>query len=93
MTRPPLVVVIPKKPSPPARPEQSPLERHTYQPKPKPNPVAVAQSRLGTRLVEKESGFWLDGRPAKLEQVMRETNRLLKAQGIEQIVTSERWRV
>ena len=93
MTRPPIVVVIPKKPSAPAVPERSPLDRPTYRPKPKPNPVAVAHSCLKSRLVEKESGFWLDGRPASLDQVMREANRLLKARGVEQVVNSDRWKV
>ena len=74
------------------RPIQHPTERDYAPPKDKPNPVAVAFHWLGMRLVEKPSGFWLDGRPASLDTVMRETNAVLKREGVDQIGV-EKWRV
>ena len=62
-------------------------------PKDKPNPLVIAGLWLGHRLVEKPSGYWLDGLPVNLDTIMRETNRLLKKAGAEQIIGSDRWRV
>lgn len=60
-------------------------------PKQRPNPLTVAKGWLGNRLVEKPSGFWLDGRPASLDTVMRASNGAAKEAGVEQITYSERW--
>ena len=38
-----------------------------------------------------ESGFWLDGRPVSLDEVMMATNRLLKAARMEQIDRKREW--
>jgi hypothetical protein len=35
----------------------------------------------------------MDGLPVNLDTIMRETNRLLKKAGAEQILGSDRWRV
>lgn len=61
-------------------------------PKEKPNPLALARIWLGRRLVEKPSGYWLDGLPVGLAKIMVETNRLLKASGCE-MIGPEKWRV
>lgn len=71
---------------------QSPTEKSGYTPTEPVNPVKVAQRWLGNRLTEKQGAFWLDSRPANLDAVMRETNRMLMANGIEQ-VGIDRWRV
>lgn len=58
----------------------------------KPNPIAVARGWLGARLVERPvSGYWLDGRPVSLTAIMREANRLIAGEGLEQI-GPEHWR-
>jgi hypothetical protein len=62
-------------------------------PKEKPNPLRLAGVWLGLRLRETPDGFRLDGVPVNLTAVMRETNRLLKAAGMEQIVCNEAWRL
>jgi hypothetical protein len=75
------------------RPVQHPTEKDAIgAPPDKPNPVKVAERWLGKRLVEKPSGFWLDGRPASLDNVMRATNTVLKGQDIEQVGV-DRWKV
>jgi hypothetical protein len=58
----------------------------------KPNPIAEAHRWLGKRLRETTDGFRLDGVPANLPSVMKATNRILKAQGIDQI-GPDGWRV
>ena len=93
--KPPIIVHLKAAP-PPARPPEepkSPPARQEASPKPKVNPLALAHHWLKRRLVEKESGFWLDGRPVSLDQVMRETNRVLKANGVEQVGTKGAWLV
>src|SRR5580698_6033976 len=73
---------------------QHPTEKDSVAATPdKPNPVRVAGRWLGNRLVEKPSGFWLDGRPASLDAVMRAANAVLKSQGVEQCVNKPEWRV
>ena len=57
------------------------------------NPVAAAKLWLGKRLVEKPSGYWLDGVPANLTTIMRAFNRLRLASGVEQLETNPLWRV
>ncbi len=75
------------------RPLPHPAEQlSTPLPPEKPNPVAVAARCLGPRLVEKRSGFWLDGRPASLDTVIRAANAVLKRNGLEQVGIL-RWRV
>ena len=92
MTRkPPVVVIRNSAPESPAPREPSPLDRHDYTPKQKPNPLTVAQFWLGDRLRERNGCFVLDGVPARLEEVMRETNRVLRASGAEMIDVNPRW--
>lgn len=59
----------------------------------KPNPIDTARLWLGTRLAERDGGFWLDGLPTRLDAVIRETNRLLKAAGMETLRGSPAWEV
>ena len=95
MTRPPIVVHLKAAP-PPARPPvepKAPQVRQETSPKPKVNPVALAHHWLKRRLIEKESGFWLDGNPVSFDDVIRATNRVLKANGREQVGTKETWLV
>ena len=93
--KPPIVVHLKAAP-PPARPPvepKAPQVRQETSPKPKGNPVALAHHWLKRRLVEKESGFWLDGNPVSLDTVMKETNRVLKTNGIDQVGTKGAWLV
>jgi hypothetical protein len=60
-------------------------------PKERQNPMKVAQIWLGKRLVEKPSGYFLDGVPVNLTSIMQATNRVLKAAGAEQISTHPLW--
>jgi hypothetical protein len=55
------------------------------------NPIQVAKWILSTRLEERPAGYFLDGRPAKLNLIMRETNRVRVASGMEQIDTNPAW--
>jgi hypothetical protein len=57
----------------------------------KPNPLAIAMMWLGKRLVERNGEFRLDNRPTNLTLIMRETNRLLKAAGAEQLAMNPAW--
>jgi hypothetical protein len=68
-------------------------EADSRAPKEKPNPLKVASVWLGKRLVEKPSGYWLDGVPVNLDAIMQATNQILKAEGVEQVTYCERWRV
>ena len=90
MTRQPVVVVLKSIATPPRR-EQLPADRHDYNPKQRPNPLAVAQFWLGSRFEERTAGYFLDGTPADLTRLMRETNIVLKANGHEPIATNPRW--
>lgn len=80
----------PQKPA--AQPPQAQAEKQTTIPAEKSNPLTVAHIWLGRRLIEKASGYWLDGRPVHLDTIMQETNKVLKANACEQ-VGIERWRV
>jgi len=76
------------------RPIQHPTEKDSaVAPPDKPNPVKVAGRWLGNRLIEKPSGFWLDGSPASLDAVMRAANTVLKGQGVEQCKNKPEWQV
>ncbi len=59
----------------------------------KPNPLSMAKVWLGKRLVEKPGGYWLDGVPVGLHDIMRAFNRMRVAMGVEQVVANETWRV
>lgn len=63
--------VLQKEPEPPVRE--------------KPNPVAMAEAWLGKRLKRTDNGFLLDGVPTKTGDVVKALNRILKAQGAEQV--------
>ncbi len=69
------------------------MELEPVPPKIKQNPVKLAQQWLGKRLVERNGGFWLDGVPVSLDIVMRATNAMLKASGMEMCLHAEKWRV
>lgn len=90
--KPPLVIV---KPKPRIAPAPAPARTVAVAPPPpseRPSPVVVAHRWLGERLVEKEgSGFWLDGQPKSFDQVMQETNRLLKSAGFDQVTRKSSW--
>ncbi|MBP3955429.1 hypothetical protein J8F10_09060 [Gemmata sp. G18] len=88
MTKPPIVLYRPSKPSPPVK---SPTEQNKFTPVNKPNPLSVAQATLGSRFGERPETLLLDGQPAKLDRVMRETNRVLKAQGLAQVNANPAW--
>lgn len=59
------------------------------------SPIHVAISTLGKRLQEKDvqgqTVFVLDGTPAKLGQIMLETNRLRHEAGLEQMTANPEW--
>jgi hypothetical protein len=47
---------------------------------------------LGGRLkIDQEKGFYLDGRPVSLDDLMLETNRIRKANGMEPVGRNPRW--
>jgi hypothetical protein len=56
------------------------------------NPMIVAHNTLGSRLTEVNGAYRLDNTPTKFFELMRETNRVLKQQGKDQIGPSD-WRV
>jgi hypothetical protein len=66
-------------------------ERQPPTPKEKPNPLGIAAIWLGRRLKERPQGYFLDGVHVGLKTIMRETNRLLKDNGCEQITTHPDW--
>lgn len=59
----------------------------------KKNPLTVARAYLGKRLVEKPSGYFLNGVPVNLTQIMRACNQRLVERGEDQVTHSEAWRV
>lgn len=65
--------------------------------KPKLNPIIEAQKALRNRLMEHSLcdglAWFLDGRPATLDHIMREANKVRKFWGMEQITICERWKV
>jgi hypothetical protein len=77
----------------PTRPEKSPVERGTYVPPAKPSPLTFAQHWLGSRLEERgERGAFLDGRPAKLDALMQEANRVAHGAGADMLLYKPEWR-
>lgn len=92
MTKPPFQVVH-RRIRTPTKPEKSPVERSTYVPPPKPSPLTFAQHWLGSRLEERgERGAYLDGRPAKLDALMREANRVAFVAGADMLLYKPEWR-
>lgn len=87
----PVVVYIKSAPAP--QPRQAPQDRPDYTPRTRPSPLHVAAVWLGPRLEERPSGYFLDRVPANLDAIMRATNAVLKANGAEQVLNSENWRV
>lgn len=61
-------------------------------PKARPDPLTFARDILKGRLTERAGSFWLDGSPARLDDVMRAANREAIAGGKEPILASEQWR-
>lgn len=59
--------------------------------KPEQTPMVTAINLLGARLVEKPSGYFLDGVPANLNQIMMETNRILVENGQPQFKGNPAW--
>lgn len=65
-------------------------------PNEKPNPISVAKHYLNLigrspRLVERNTAYWLDGRPATITDIMRETNRLRLHDGKRQLDFNPAW--
>lgn len=89
--KPPFIVIHRPITTPP-RPERSPVERPAFTPKEKPNPLVLAQFWLRGRLEERTLGFFLDGQPASLDRLMRETYRVMIAQGEQPDIPNDRWR-
>jgi hypothetical protein len=75
------------------RPAGYPAQKSTPAPKSKPNPLDVAKLWLGKRLVEKPAGYFLDSVPVNLTCIMKAANRVIKAEGGEQVSYSEEWLV
>lgn len=97
MTRPPMVVYVkPQKTIDRAfRPDtKHHAEAASYTPpKGKQNPLKVAEHWLGRRLEERATGYFLDRVPASLDTIVREMNRVLVANGLEQVTASDKWLV
>lgn len=90
MKRPPLVIVK-KCPKPPI-PYKLPVEPIVALPKEKVNPIITAHRCLGPRLQERgDAGYYLDGQPARLKDIMRATNQILRQHGQEPIGTHPEW--
>jgi hypothetical protein len=90
--KPPLVIV--KRTRKPTIPWKLPVERPSYTPPVKVSPLTAAQRWLGPRLEDRgESGYYLDGQPAKLNDIMRATNRVLKAHGYDQVTAKREWTI
>jgi hypothetical protein len=58
-----------------------------------PNPIYMAQMTLGSRLVEKSTGYYLDGVPTCLDHFMQAANRARANNGLTQIPGSPKWRI
>jgi hypothetical protein len=92
MKKPPLVLIKVDRSIP--QPIRLPAEHHAYTPTERASPVTTAQRWLGDRLEDRgESGYYLDGQPAKLDAIMRATNRVLKRHGQEQVTNSASWHI
>lgn len=88
MTRPFFVVHRPIN-APERQKEPAETPRHTSPPKL--SPLALAGEWLKHRLEERPTGYYLDGQPAKLNQIMQATNRLLKQAGVPQLDANPAW--
>lgn len=85
-------IVVVKRSRKPPIPWKLPVERPSYSPPEKVSPLTAAQRWLGNRLEDRgESGYFLDGQPARLDDMMKATNRVLKTHGQEQIGTKPEW--
>jgi hypothetical protein len=71
--------------------EWLPKERIEAMPKGKPDPIAFAHFWLGGRLEERDGAFYLDDKPAKLDQVMRAANGMARQNGRAQITINPAW--
>ena len=75
-----------------SRPMSPAVLKEPQPPKDKPSPLYVAFNWLGSRLSERPgSGYWLDGVPASLNSIMRETNRVIAEAGAEQVGGNPDW--
>lgn len=56
---------------------------------------SIAKKALNERLVERRSGYFLDGQPVLLDQIMRAANRVRISADppLQQITHCERWRI
>ena len=68
-----------------------PVQESPPPPKARPNPIHTARQWLGPRVVERPSGYFLDGVPVNLTAMMREANRMMKEQGAEQLAGNPAW--
>lgn len=92
---------LPPKPKPEAssRWEQRAQEQYTKGPPAKrkeidtESPVARALVVLGTRAIRTDRDFFLDGRPAGLNQIIEAANHIYKEAGMPQIDNNPAWRV
>lgn len=89
MTRRPFLVV--HRPIDSEGRQKAPAESPRYKPPPKLSPLALAGHWLGHRLEERPAGYYLDGQPAKLNQIMQATNRLLRQAGVPQLDANPAW--
>ena len=67
-----------------------PADKHTIDAD---SPIVAAHTALHGRLEERHSGFWLDGRPSSLSEVMRQTNAIRKRIGMKQVGKNPDWKV
>lgn len=59
--------------------------------KPIESPLVIACNILGSRLVEKPAGYFLDGNPVNLTAIMKAANQTLLKRGLEQITVNPAW--
>jgi hypothetical protein len=67
-------------------------EQNRLPPPERPNPIALAVAHFGARLVEKPSGYWLDGTPVNSHTLMKRYNQARLGMGQEPIAGPESWR-
>lgn len=71
--------------------QQQPRQPEPPPPKGRPDPIGFARFWLGERLEERGGAFYLDGRPAKLDQVMRAANDLARRHGKDMLTPNPAW--